>query len=187
MRRIRKIPRIIKVSEVKGLTVTVVFNNGEKRVINFQEVFDSFNINRRSPEYKLLMPSEFSKLKLRNYTLSWDNVGQYVKINNTKTKVPYEIGPDVLYKLSKPAPPENGLSIGLMLKEAREKAGITQEALAQRSGTTRNYISRIENDQSGIELSTLQKIVETGLGQTLQIGIKPTPKQTPTRKITKSK
>lgn len=186
MRQIRKIPRIIKVSEVKGLTVTVVFNNGEKRIINFKEIFDSFNINRRSPEYKLRKPSEFSKLILRDYTLSWDNVDQYVQFNNIRTKVPYEIGPDVLYKLSKPAPQENGFSIGLMLREAREKAGITQEVLAQRSGTSRNYISRIENDQSGIELSTLQKIVETGLGQTLQIGIKPSAKQTSARKSSKT-
>ena len=40
------------------------------------------------------------------------------------------------------------------------------------SGTTRNYISRIENDRSDIELDTLKKIIETGLGKQLEINVK---------------
>ena len=39
------------------------------------------------------------------------------------------------------------------------------------SGTTRNYISRIENDKSDIELGTLRKIIETGLGKKLEIQV----------------
>jgi transcriptional regulator with XRE-family HTH domain len=77
-----------------------------------------------------------------------------------------------LYRLSKKDQPAHALAIGSRLRQIREKAGLTQTGLAQKSGTSRNYISRIENDKSGIELSTLQKIVETGLGKRLEITIR---------------
>jgi transcriptional regulator with XRE-family HTH domain len=49
---------------------------------------------------------------------------------------------------------------------------MTQQDLAIKSGTTRTYISRIENDRSDLELATLRKIIETGLGKRLEILIK---------------
>lgn len=52
------------------------------------------------------------------------------------------------------------------------RSGLTQQELAIKSGTTRNYISRIENEHSDIEMATLRKIVETGLGKQLDIRIK---------------
>ena len=45
---------------------------------------------------------------------------------------------------------------------------MTQEELAQKSGTSKHYISRIENDKSNIEVMTLKKIVE-GFGKRLEI------------------
>jgi len=86
--------------------------------------------------------------------------------------VPFEIGADVLYKLSKKDEQSTVIAIGHRLRQFREKAGMSQKILAERSGTTRNYISRIENDRSGIELSTLQKVVETGLGRQLEVRIR---------------
>jgi DNA-binding XRE family transcriptional regulator len=54
--------------------------------------------------------------------------------------------------------------IGVLIQEARKKQNLTQEELALRSGTTKNYISRIENDASDIRLTTLMRIVREGLG-----------------------
>jgi len=54
--------------------------------------------------------------------------------------------------------------IGVLIQEARKKKHLTQEELAQRVGTTKNYISRIENDASDIRLSTLMRIIKEGLG-----------------------
>ena len=54
--------------------------------------------------------------------------------------------------------------IGVLLQEARKKKHLTQEELAQKVGTTKNYISRIENDASDIRLATLMRIVRDGLG-----------------------
>ncbi len=54
--------------------------------------------------------------------------------------------------------------IGVLIQEARKKKRLTQEDLALRVGTTKNYISRIENDASDIRLSTLMRIINDGLG-----------------------
>ena len=63
----------------------------------------------------------------------------------------------------------NSFKIGLLIRNARKKAGLTQEQLATRSGTTRFYISRLENEKTDVELSTFRKIIEAGLGKNLKV------------------
>lgn len=59
--------------------------------------------------------------------------------------------------------------IGVLIQEARKKQNLTQEELAVRAGTTKNYISRIENDASDIRLTTLMRIIREGLGGQLKL------------------
>lgn len=173
MRKIIKIPRILKINWIKGITISVVFNNGESRIIDFQKVFKGIGLQKESPAWNLTSPKEFEKVKVDNNTLSWTNVNQYIKKpDGSKLKVPFEIGADVLLKYSTPEKSELMLEIGKVVKESRLKSGMTQQELAIKSGTTRNYISRIENDRSDIELGTLKKIIETGLGKKMDILIK---------------
>ena len=62
--------------------------------------------------------------------------------------------------------------LGVMIHDTRIEKGLTQEQLATRSGTTKSYISRIENNIKEVRFSTLQKIVELGLGGKLELAIK---------------
>ena len=62
--------------------------------------------------------------------------------------------------------------IGVLLQEARLEKGLTQEELALKVGTTKSYISKIENNIKEVRISTLQKIVELGLGGHLDLSIK---------------
>lgn len=62
--------------------------------------------------------------------------------------------------------------MGIMIQEARKKKGLTQQELADKVGTNKAYISRVENDIKDVRLSTLRKIVETGLGGELELAIK---------------
>jgi ribosome-binding protein aMBF1 (putative translation factor) len=62
--------------------------------------------------------------------------------------------------------------IGALIQEARLEKGLTQEELAKKCGTTKSYISRIENNIKEVRISTLQKIVELGFGGELQLSIK---------------
>ncbi|MEY3198992.1 MAG: hypothetical protein RL308_2986 [Bacteroidota bacterium] len=61
--------------------------------------------------------------------------------------------------------------LGVMLKEARVEANLTQEELAEKTGTKKSYISRIERGLSDIQISTYYKLIELGLGKHLNISI----------------
>ena len=173
MKKIIRIPRIIKINWVKELSISVVFNNGESRMIDFKKVLKKIGVNDDSPAHILYNPDNFAEVVLEENTLSWHNVIQYITLRNgEKMRVPFEIGADVLYNLSLPEPSENSLRLGQIIRDARLGSGLTQEDLAQKSGTTRTYISRIENNKSDLEITTLRKIIEIGLGKKLEIKIK---------------
>lgn len=61
--------------------------------------------------------------------------------------------------------------LGVMLQELRKEKGLTQEELALKCGTTKTYISRIENNASDIRLSTLMRIIQEGLGGSLKLSV----------------
>lgn len=61
--------------------------------------------------------------------------------------------------------------LGVMLKEARQEAKMTQEQLAEKTGTKKSYISRIERGLSDIQISTYHKLIEIGLEKNLHISI----------------
>jgi HTH-type transcriptional regulator / antitoxin HipB len=66
---------------------------------------------------------------------------------------------------------EQGLQefrIGVLLRQEREKSGLTQEELARKIQTTKSAISRIENHSEDIKLSTLSKVA-MALGRNLSI------------------
>ena len=61
--------------------------------------------------------------------------------------------------------------LGVMLQELRKEKGLTQGELAEKCGTTKTYISRIENNASDIRLSTLMRIIQAGLGGHLKLSV----------------
>jgi Predicted transcriptional regulator with C-terminal CBS domains len=63
--------------------------------------------------------------------------------------------------------------LGVMLQEMRKQQNMTQDQLAKKCGTTKTYISRIENDASDIRLSTLMRIIQEGLGGHLKLVVEP--------------
>jgi len=66
----------------------------------------------------------------------------------------------------------DSFKIGVLIHEARLEKGLTQQELAEKVGTTKSYISKLENNVKEVRLSTLQKIVELGLGGQLELSIK---------------
>ena len=76
----------------------------------------------------------------------------------TKTRIEFEIK-------------AKAFAIGAILKEERRLAFMTQEQLAEKTGTKKSFISRIENGHSDIQLSTLYKLFELGLGRKVKFSI----------------
>ena len=62
--------------------------------------------------------------------------------------------------------------VGALIHNARLEMGMTQEQLAKKVGTTKSYISKIENNIKEARISTIQKIVELGFGGRLEVTIK---------------
>lgn len=62
-------------------------------------------------------------------------------------------------------------AIGELIREERRMASMTQEQLAEKTGTKKSFISRIENGHSDIQLSTLYKLLELGLGRKVSLTI----------------
>ena len=94
----------------------------------------------------------------RNLTSFSDHLDQEYGKRGTETREKYEEGFEAF-------------KLGVMLQELRKEKGMTQEQLAEKCGTTKTYISRIENDASDIRLSTLMRIIREGLGGHLNISV----------------
>lgn len=62
--------------------------------------------------------------------------------------------------------------LGALIHEARKAKGLTQTQLADKCGTTKAYISKVENDVQDVRVATLRKIIEVGLGGHLELSIK---------------
>ena len=82
-------------------------------------------------------------------------------------------------KYGKPGTPERdkfefrskSFMIGELLKEVRLQAHMSQDDLAKKSGTKKSYISRVENGKIDIQLSTLYRIFENGLGRQISLTV----------------
>ncbi len=98
------------------------------------------------------------KKKTNNLTSFTDHLDEQYGKTGTTTRDKYEEGFEAF-------------KLGVMLQELRKEQGLTQEQLAEKCGTTKTYISRIENDASDIRLSTLMRIVREGLGGHLKLTV----------------
>lgn len=103
----------------------------------------------------------------------------FLTMKNTKNKITTfeehlekEYGKKGVRKRDKYEQGYEAFKLGVMIQELRKEKNLTQEQLADKCGTTKNYISRIENDASDIRLSTLMRIVQDGFGGKLNFVLK---------------
>lgn len=169
----KRLPRVLKINSIEGHSISVLFNNGQDRILDFDKILrHHLHVTPKDVAHKLFDEDVFKQVTVNNYTLSWLNMITNVSLKNGKTlSLPFEIGADVLFKWSEPDRQRQELKIGDMLKAMRIRAGLTQNEVAYLSGTSRSYISRIENNQSDIELFTLEKIVKAGFNKKLKVQI----------------
>ena len=171
----KRLPKILKINRIERskLRISVLFSDGEDRILDFAQILKhDWKVTKADPEYKLFSPNEFAKVKLVSHTLSWNNIDVFITgTNKKKIKVPFEVGADTLYNLSK-TDKKLFISLGSLIKKTRLSAKLSQERVAELAGTSRTYITKLENDKQDIELMTLKKIVEAGLNKRLTISIK---------------
>ena len=97
-------------------------------------------------------------MKKKNLTSLSEFIDREVGVKGTKKREKFDKG----YQTFK---------LGAMIHEARLEKGLTQEQLADKCGTNKAYISKVENDIKDVRISTLQKIIEVGLGGQLNLSV----------------
>lgn len=155
----KTVSRILKIHEVEGYKVFCLFDTEESRVIDFEKIYKSWGVGTEDIEYPLASNiTEFKKVKLVDGTLMWENIKilDLDEAGNT-IELPYDLDPIVLYENSE-VDESRQIEIGMLIKKSRTELGLTQEELARKSGTTKHYISRVENNRTEIEISTLKKL-----------------------------
>ncbi len=169
----KPLPKIIRIIEIRPFKITLLWNTSEIRVLDFSPLFDLW---KKEGDAKMAVLGDwevFQQVALsENRSLYWPNVPVSFTFKRETRTAPLELDALELYRQSTLVKKMEGFNVGTMLRKAREGAGLSQADVALKSGTTRNYISRIENDKSGIQLVTLQKIVELGIGAEMVLQIK---------------
>ncbi len=97
-------------------------------------------------------------MKRNNLTSFKDHLDKEHGKVGTKSRTEYEEGFEVF-------------KLGVLLQDLRTKEGMTQEELANKCGTTKSYISRIENNASDIRLSTIMRIFREGFGKQIKLSV----------------
>lgn len=104
------------------------------------------------------MKKEIAK-KLKDKVVSWDShLEKKYGAHGTPSRSEFEMK-------------AQSFILGELLKMEREKANLTQAEMAEKTGTKKSYISRIENGKADIQLSTLYRLIEQGLNRKLELSI----------------
>lgn len=98
-------------------------------------------------------------MKKKNLTSLSEFIDNEVGVTGTKKRNEFEKGFE-------------SFKLGVLIQQARQEKGLTQEQVAELSGTNKAYISKLEKDLKDVRFSTLQRIISEGLGGHLEILIK---------------
>ena len=170
----KQLIRISKIVSVEPFKVTVLWNNGEVRVTDFGPFFEKWNASQNTHLLNLTNWETFKMVSVSDEpprTLQWKNLLNTFSWKGKTQTAPTDLDPDVLFQESTFLRKIEQIPVGNILKQARERFGLSQTDVAINAGTTRNYISRIENGKSDIQLETLHKIVALGMGKELHLEV----------------
>ena len=172
MKQAVEVVRIKEIYKKDGFKIYCLFSNGEHRFIDFEALFKQWKIGPSEVEHPLLEAAELQKAELVNGTLSWGNLAVWlVGEDGEEKRYPYEIDPIVLYQnsqLDQDALVEN---LGALLKTERIKSGLTVKQLAKKIGISEEYITKLEDEKSNLELLLIRDILKKGFGKHLTINV----------------
>lgn len=121
MKKSPGIPRILKIASVDGWVVTLVFNNGEYRQLDFQSLFQRWNYEQDPFRSRLLDPALFATLTLRAGTLCWPELTLQMTLSNGLAfEAPFELDPVVMYEESRFFFTSEGVIEGFCMLSLRE-------------------------------------------------------------------
>lgn len=165
--------KIIKITEINYPNISFVSRNGEHREINLKKYFSKINLRKNDFGYSIIEDvNQFKSVSLEDNALAWKGLINRIKLPSGKEFESYfHLDPLMTIKFSHLTKITPNYSIGEKVKLFRKQQNLSQEDLGKRIGSSKNYISKIENSKTDIELKTLQKIAEIGLNKKVYIGL----------------
>ena len=112
------------------------------------------------------------KKKLKEERKLNENIMKKKSLTSLSEFIDTKVGKKGTKKRDKFEAEYDAFKLGVLIQQARQEKGLTQEQVAELSGTNKSYISKLEKDLKDVRFSTLQRIITEGLGGHLEISIK---------------
>jgi DNA-binding XRE family transcriptional regulator len=112
------------------------------------------------------------KKKLKEGRKLNENIMKKISLTSLSKFIDTKVGKKGTKKRDKFEAEYEAFKLGVLIQQARQEKGLTQEQVAELSGTNKSYISKLEKDLKDVRFSTLQRIITEGLGGHLEISIK---------------
>jgi DNA-binding XRE family transcriptional regulator len=167
-KRFSQLPKLASVEVRDKDNLIVTFQSAERRLLELDSAEEQFGESLPRGPVRI---NEWGALEWPEAPIKLEKVGsliEYIDVPQSR----YSLGADTVRQLSVPLEPDFRQVLGRQLKSLRKELGLSQLDVANRIGTQRTYISHIENGHSDLEIQSLKRIVEVGLGRELEISIR---------------
>ncbi len=169
----RKNNRILKITAVKYPNISFLSNSGDFRKINIRQTLKSLGFQKGDFGYEIIENKElFAEVELIDNALAWKSLNQTRRLPN-KEEFNFFFHLDPIVTIENSTKDEENIkriNYGRAIKELRKHIlCISQDELATKIGTDKQYISKVENYKTDLELKTLRKIYEVGLNKEMVI------------------
>jgi len=145
---------IINIIEINGYNVTVFYNTGEYRIIDFKKIKE----NPQNDFDKKITPNILKSIFLSNGSISFKKIKYSFTLAGKRKYTHYAIGGDTLYNESKKA--NIYIPIGTKIKNLRLQHKLTQKQLSEKVKITPSHLSIIETNKNMPNIKTLKKIAK---------------------------
>jgi DNA-binding XRE family transcriptional regulator len=165
------LPRILKIEKVESFKIWCLWTTGQVRINDFEPKFEQFRATGNERLLPLTDIEQFRQVSVsEGMTLIWNNILVKTRYKGELIDQPLNLDPDVLYAEGQPTNEfDLVIRVAYKLKELRLEQGLTQQQVAQRSGTTKNYISRLEGGKTDFFVSTVDRIFKQGLHKSVDL------------------
>lgn len=156
---------ILEVKQIELYRVICLWNTGELRENDFSKYINGNNKRLHNLANKI----SFLDIRIADGALQWPKIQVPGLYKGEIVDQPLTLDSEVLYHESKLIGNSFMTVLSFKLKQARLEAGMTQSKLASLSGTTKEYISRIESGKADFQISTYDRIIQKGLGKEAEV------------------
>lgn len=150
---------IVEVIAIEPFSIIAKWSDGRIRRNDYGQKIQEWKESKNVVYQKLAIWQNFMNITIRNGVLSWPGVRVEFNLGNVHLSEPFEMDPGVMMRDSEVVSTYLDEDIGLTLSKARKAANLTQEDLARRIGSTKQYISKVERGVVSPQVDTLQRIM----------------------------